>query len=37
VYYESGNDITPDILKMLNGTAVADQAGRPGAAVQPRR
>jgi Skp family chaperone for outer membrane proteins len=37
VYYESGNDITPDILKMLNGTAVADQTGRPGAAVQPRR
>jgi Skp family chaperone for outer membrane proteins len=35
VYYEAGNDITPDILKMLNGAAVADQT-RPGA-VQPRR
>jgi Skp family chaperone for outer membrane proteins len=35
VYYEGGNDITPDILKMLNGAAVADQA-RPGA-VPPRR
>lgn len=37
VFYEAGNDITPDILKMLNGTAVADQTARPGAAVQPRR
>jgi Skp family chaperone for outer membrane proteins len=36
VYYESGNDITPDILKMLNGAAVADQTGRPGA-MPPRR
>jgi Skp family chaperone for outer membrane proteins len=35
VYYEGGNDITPDILKMLNGAAVADQT-RPGA-VPPRR
>jgi Skp family chaperone for outer membrane proteins len=35
VYYEAGNDITPDILKMLNGAAVADQT-RPGA-VPPRR
>jgi len=31
VHYEAGNDITPDILKMLNGAAVADQTGRPGA------
>jgi len=31
VHYEAGNDITPDILKMLNGAAVADQSGRPGA------
>ena len=38
VYLEPGIDITPDILKMLNGPAVADQSGRavPGA-VQPRR
>jgi len=32
VHYEAGNDITPDILKMLNGAAVADQSGRPGGA-----
>ena len=31
VHFEAGNDITPDILKMLNGAAVADQTGRPGA------
>jgi Skp family chaperone for outer membrane proteins len=37
VFYEGGNDITPDVLKMLNGTAVADQTARPGAAVPPRR
>jgi Skp family chaperone for outer membrane proteins len=37
VYLEPGIDITPDILKMLNGSAVADQGGRAGAAaVQPR-
>ncbi len=35
VFYEAGNDITPDVLKMLNGTAVADQTGRPGA-MPPR-
>jgi Skp family chaperone for outer membrane proteins len=35
VHYEAGNDITPDILKMLNGAAVADQNARPSA-VQPR-
>ncbi len=32
VYYEAGNDITPDILRMLNNAAVADQGGRAGAA-----
>jgi Skp family chaperone for outer membrane proteins len=37
VYIEPGIDITPDVLKMLNGTAVADQTARPGAAVPPRR
>jgi Skp family chaperone for outer membrane proteins len=35
VHYEAGNDITPDILTMLNGAAVADQNARPSA-VQPR-
>ncbi|MFM9196469.1 MAG: hypothetical protein ACKOWG_12140, partial [Planctomycetia bacterium] len=35
VYYDEGNDITRDILTMLNGAAVADQTGRP-AAVVPR-
>ncbi|MFM8436610.1 MAG: hypothetical protein ACKOBP_14970 [Planctomycetia bacterium] len=29
VYLEPGIDITPDILKMLNGPAVAAQAGQP--------
>jgi len=37
VYYEAGNDITPDILRMLNGAAVADQTGRPGAVPQRTR
>jgi Skp family chaperone for outer membrane proteins len=37
VYYEGGNDITPDILRMLNGAAVADQTGRPGAVPQRTR
>jgi Skp family chaperone for outer membrane proteins len=37
VYYEAGNDITPDILRMLNGAAVADQSGRPGAVPQRTR
>jgi Outer membrane protein len=29
VYYEPGIDITPDILKMLNGTPVAGAAQQP--------
>ncbi len=36
VHYEGGNDITPDILKLLNGPAVADQGAARPAAVQPR-
>ena len=32
VYYDAGYDITPDIVKILNGTAVADQTGRAGVA-----
>ena len=36
VHYEAGNDITPDIIKLLNGPAVADQNAARPAAVQPR-
>jgi hypothetical protein len=35
VYYDAGYDITPDIVKILHGTAVADQSGRAG--VTPPR
>ena len=35
VYYDAGYDITPDIVKILNGTTVADQGGRAG--VPPQR
>jgi len=36
VHYEAGNDITPDIIKLLNGPAVADQNAARPATVQPR-
>ncbi|MFM7290723.1 MAG: OmpH family outer membrane protein [Planctomycetia bacterium] len=37
VFYDEGNDITKDILTMLNGAAVADQTGRPAAGVPRTR